>query len=83
MDHAHSEEDMESVRAEIVRLGCQAWVFQADLIDSSAAESLIPLVNSAAILESQTLAITSLDDAEKHLQIIVIFYPNQRKQNHG
>lgn len=77
--HAHSDEDAESVRAEIERMGQRAWVFQADLSDSSQAESLIPsinqstplhgLVNSAAIFESLSLESTTLDDWQQHLQI--------------
>ena len=77
--HAHSDDEAESVRAEIVGLGRKAWVFKADLGDSSQAESLIPLinkstplhglVNSAAIFESLSLETTSLDDWQKHLQI--------------
>jgi NAD(P)-dependent dehydrogenase (short-subunit alcohol dehydrogenase family) len=41
--HAHSEQDAESVREEVVNLGRKAWVFQADLSDSAQAEDLIPL----------------------------------------
>src|SRR6266498_2554709 len=79
--HGNSDEEAESVRAEIVGLGRKAWVFKADLSDSSQAESLIPLinkstplyglVNSAAIFESLTLETTSLDSWQKHLQINV------------
>ena len=77
--HGHSEADAETLRAEIDGLGRQAWVFQADLRDSSAAQSLIPLINrstpihlllnSAAIFESLTLDSTSIQDWEKHLAI--------------
>jgi NAD(P)-dependent dehydrogenase (short-subunit alcohol dehydrogenase family) len=77
--HAHSVDEAESVRAEIVGLGSKAWVFQADLSDSSEAESLIPfinesnllhgLVNSAAIFKALSLETTSLDEWQKHLQI--------------
>ncbi len=79
--HGNSDEEAESVRAEIVGLGRKAWVFKADLSDSSQAESLIPLinkstplyglVNSAAIFESLTLETTSIDSWQKHLQINV------------
>jgi len=77
--HAHSKEQAESVREEIVGLGLKAWVHQANLNDLSQAESLIPLVNrftplhglvnSAAIFESLSLETTSLDDWQRHLQI--------------
>jgi NAD(P)-dependent dehydrogenase (short-subunit alcohol dehydrogenase family) len=77
--HGHSEEEAEQVRAEITKLGRQAWVLQADLSDSSQAESLIPrinrstplhgLMNSAAIFESLALESTSLEDWERHFAI--------------
>ena len=77
--HGHSEEEAESTRQEIVGLGRQAWVVEADLNDPSQAENLIPvvnestllhgLVNSAAIFESLSLETTSFDDWQKHLQI--------------
>jgi NAD(P)-dependent dehydrogenase (short-subunit alcohol dehydrogenase family) len=77
--HGHSYKEAEAVREEIGVLGRRAWVFQADLSDSSAAGSLIPrinestplhaLVNSAAIFESLSLENTSLDAWEKHLAI--------------
>src|SRR6266542_6396096 len=79
--HAHSQDEADTVRAEIISLGRKAWVFQADLGDSSQAENLIPLVNdstalyglvnSAAIFESLSLENTSLSDWQKHLQINV------------
>jgi NAD(P)-dependent dehydrogenase (short-subunit alcohol dehydrogenase family) len=77
--HAHSDEDAESVRAEIEGLDQRAWVFKADLGDSSQAEGLIPfvnrstplhgLVNSAAIFEPLTLETATIDDWQRHLQI--------------
>ena len=77
--HAHSNDEAEAVRAEIEALGQRAWVYKADLSDSSQAESLIPsvnrstplhgLVNSAAIFEALSLETTSLDDWQRHLQI--------------
>jgi NAD(P)-dependent dehydrogenase (short-subunit alcohol dehydrogenase family) len=77
--HGHSEADAETLRAEIDGLGRQAWVFQADLSDSTQAQSLIPLINrstpihfllnSAAIFESLTIDSTSIQDWEKHLAI--------------
>lgn len=77
--HAHSDSDAETLRAEIVGLGRQAWVYKADLSDSSQAQDLIPLINrttpihflinSAAIFESLTLDSTSAEDWEKHIAI--------------
>lgn len=77
--HGHSDEDAEGVRAEITRLGRHAWIFKADLDDSSQAQSLIPrvneltplhgLVNSAAIFESLSLEKTSIEDWERHMAI--------------
>lgn len=77
--HAHSDSDAESLRAEISGLDRQAWVFQADLGDSSQAESLIPLinriapihflVNNAAIFEPLTFDSSSLDDWNRHLAL--------------
>ncbi len=77
--HAHSDDEAESVHAEIIGLGRKAWVVKADLGDSSQAESLIPLVNrstplhglvnSAAIFEPLSFETTSHDDWQKHLQI--------------
>lgn len=77
--HAHSDDEAEVLRAEIIGLGRRAWVFKADLNDSSQAQRLIPLVNestpldglvnSAAIFGSLSLQTTSLEDWQKHLQI--------------
>ncbi len=77
--HAHSDSDAESLRAEISRPDRQAWVFQADLTDSSQAQSLIPainritpihfLINNAAIFESLTLDSASIDDWNRHLAL--------------
>lgn len=77
--HGHSDEEAESVRAEIAELGRRAWVFKADLSDSNQARRLIPkingstplhgLVNSAAIFERLSLATTSTQDWERHLAI--------------
>jgi pteridine reductase len=77
--HGHSDKEAEEVKNEIVGLGRRAWVFQADLSDSSQAQSLIPrinessplqgLVNSAAIFEALRLENTSSENWEKHLAI--------------
>jgi pteridine reductase len=77
--HAHSDADAESLSTEINRLGCQAWVFQADLSDSSQAQSLIPLINkstpihflinNAAMFESQSTESTTLEVWNNHLAL--------------
>jgi NAD(P)-dependent dehydrogenase (short-subunit alcohol dehydrogenase family) len=77
--HAHSDEEAQSVRAEIDQLGRDAWVLRADLSVPSEAEGLIPLVykstplhglvNSVAIFGSLCPATTSLEDWHAHLQI--------------
>jgi len=77
--HAHSDSDAETLSTEIRGLNRQAWVFQADLTDSSQAQSLIPiinritpihfLINNAAIFESLTLDSASIDDWNRHLAL--------------
>jgi NAD(P)-dependent dehydrogenase (short-subunit alcohol dehydrogenase family) len=77
--HAHSDVEAESLRAEIDALGCQSWIFKADLGDSAAAQNLIPaisrstpvhaLINSAAIFEPLALDSTSLDDWNRHIAL--------------
>ena len=77
--HGHSQEAAEAVRTDILELGGQAWIVQADLSDSFQAENLIPLINestplhglinSAAIFESLSVENTSLQDWQRHLQI--------------
>lgn len=77
--HSSSDEEAESVRQEIVGLGHKAWIFKADFDDSSQAGNLIPLVNestplhglvnSAAIFAPLSLADTSLEDWQRHMQI--------------
>lgn len=77
--HAHSDAEAESLRKEILSLGRQAWIFRADLSDSSRTQDLIPLinrsipihylVNSAAIFEPLSLDSATLDDWNRHLTI--------------
>jgi len=77
--HGHSDADAESLRNEIIGLGCQAWIFQADLSASSQAENLIPLINrstpihylinNAAIFESLSIESTSLESWDQHIAI--------------
>lgn len=77
--HAHSDADAETLHSEISSLNRQAWIFKADLSDSSQAQSLIPLINkstpihylinSAAIFESHTFDTTSLEAWNNHLAI--------------
>ena len=68
--HAHSQADAESLRDDIMGFGQRAWIFQADLSDSSQTGDLIRLVNestplhflvnSAAIFEPLTFDSTTL-----------------------
>jgi NAD(P)-dependent dehydrogenase (short-subunit alcohol dehydrogenase family) len=77
--HAHSDDDAESLRTEIIGLDRRAWILKADFADSASILNLIPqlnlpsplhgLVNSAAIFETLSLESTSLDDWNKHLAI--------------
>jgi pteridine reductase len=77
--HGHSDEEAEKLRDEITGLGRRAWIFRADLNDSSRAQGLIArinestpldgLVNSAAVFESLSLETTSTQDWEKHIAI--------------
>jgi NAD(P)-dependent dehydrogenase (short-subunit alcohol dehydrogenase family) len=77
--HGHSDADAESLRQEIIGLRRQAWVFPADLTDSSQAQNLIPLINrstpihflinSAAIFESLSFDSTSLAAWNNHLAL--------------
>ena len=75
--HGHSDAEAESLRNEINGLGRQAWVFQADLSDSSQTQNLIPLINrstpihylinNAAIFRSLSMESTSLEAWNKHI----------------
>jgi pteridine reductase len=77
--HAHSDAQAEEVRDRIIELGRRAWIFKADLSESSQAANLIPLVNestslhglvnSAAIFGSLSLENTSLEDWQRHMAI--------------
>jgi len=77
--HGNSNEEAESLRMEITGLGRRAWIFQADLSDSSQAQSLIPqinestplhyLVNNAAIFKSLSMESTSRTEWDKHIAI--------------
>ena len=77
--HGHSDADAESLRHEITGLGRQAWVFQADLNDSSQTQNLIPLINrstpihflinNAAIFESVSFDSSSLEAWNCHIAI--------------
>lgn len=77
--HAHSQADAESLRVEITSLAKRAWVFQADLSDSTQTEELIRLVNkstplhflvnSAAIFEPLSFNATTLTDWNGHLAL--------------
>ena len=77
--HAHSDADAESLLSEISGLNRKAWVFKADLSDSSQAQDLIPLINkstpihylinNSAIFGSQTFETTSLEVWKEHLAL--------------
>jgi pteridine reductase len=77
--HAHSDSDAETLLSEINGVGQKAWIYKADLGDSSQAESLIPhmnqstpihyLINNAAIFEPQTFASTPLESWNNHIAI--------------
>lgn len=77
--HGHSDAEAEKVRDEIEGLGHNAWIFKADLSDSSQAQNLVAqigestplygLVNSAAIFEPLSLDQTTLEDWQKHISI--------------
>src|SRR5262245_10821854 len=77
--HGHSETDAASLASEISGLNRRAFIFQADLSDSSSIDNLMQLIkgstplhcliNSAAIFESLTLDSTSLEDWNKHLGV--------------
>ena len=77
--HGHSESDAATLRDEITGLGQRAWIFQADLSDSSQAAGLIPLVNKstplhglvncAAIFEHDTIDTLSADAVQRHIEI--------------
>lgn len=55
--HGHSDADAEEVREQIIGLGCRAWVFKADLSDSSQTANFGPLA-----LEN-----TSPEDRQRHV----------------
>lgn len=75
--HAHSDADAESLRHEIIGLGRQAFIYAADLSDSSQTLNLIPLINqstpihflinNAAIFESLSFESSSLENWNQHL----------------
>ena len=77
--HAHSDSEAETLRVEIRGLDHKAWIFKADLSDSSQAQNLIPLINrstpvqylinNAAIFESHTFTSTSLDAWQNHIAL--------------
>ncbi|HET9906495.1 MAG TPA: SDR family oxidoreductase [Anaerolineales bacterium] len=77
--HGHSDAEAEKVCDEIKELGGKAWVFKAELTDSSVVQGLIQrvnestplygLVNSAAIFEPLTLEQTTIKAWETHLAI--------------
>jgi len=77
--HGHSDADAKTLHAQVSRLDRQAWIFKADLSDSSQAQNLIPLINkstpihylinNAAIFETYTFDSTSLEAWNNHIAI--------------
>lgn len=77
--HANSPLEADETAAEIERLGCQAWVLQADFRDPSQAEGLVErastlsslyaIIHNAAIFEPLELTNTSLEDWQRHFNI--------------
>ena len=77
--HNHSPAAAEETRQEILHLGREAWVFQADLEDSAQADSLMDaaarvtmldgLVNNAAIFSSGDALSTTLETWQQHLAV--------------
>lgn len=77
--HNHSPAAAEETRQEILHLGREAWVFQADLEDSAQADSLMDaatrvatldgLVNNAAIFSSGDAMSTTLETWQQHLAV--------------
>lgn len=77
--HAHSPSEAEQVQTEIKALGVEGHILTADLADLDQVERMIPqalqwgsldgLVNNASIFEPLTLATTTLNDWQRHLDI--------------
>jgi NAD(P)-dependent dehydrogenase (short-subunit alcohol dehydrogenase family) len=77
--HAHSPEDANSLRAEVVALGRRALILQAFFQDNGSVEAfyaralqwspLYGLVNNAAIFESLDWETTSLEEWNNHLAV--------------
>lgn len=77
--HGHSPAKAQQVAGEVEKLGVRAWVLQADFFDPQAAAELVSrawersplfgLVNSAAIFEPLSLADTTLEDWQRHMEV--------------
>lgn len=77
--HNHSPAAAEETRQEILHMGREAWVFQADLEDPAQADSLMDaaarvatldgLVNNAAIFSSGDALSTTLETWQQHLAV--------------
>lgn len=77
--HNHSPAAAEETRQEILHMGREAWVFQADLEDPAQADSLMDaaarvatldgLVNNAAIFSSGDATSTTLETWQQHLAV--------------
>src|SRR5258706_9061830 len=77
--HGHSDKEAAEVQEEIASFGRRAWVLASDLSRAdevselisraNAINTLYALVNSAAIFESLSLADTTLDDWQRHIDL--------------
>jgi len=77
--HGHSDKEAVQVQQEIDSFGRRAWVLASDLSKTdevselisraNAIHTLYALVNSAAIFESLSLADTTLDDWQRHIDL--------------
>jgi NAD(P)-dependent dehydrogenase (short-subunit alcohol dehydrogenase family) len=77
--YSQSQSEAESAQDEVVALGRQAAILQADLDDPQQAAGMVAraleygplyaLVNNASIFEPLTWADTTLDDWERHLRV--------------
>ena len=79
LHHGHSPEEAEEVRREIINLGSNAYILQADLNDPQQASELVSqalefgplfaLVNNAAIFEANNWKNTDLKSWNRHINI--------------
>lgn len=77
--HGHSPEEAAQTQEQILALGVEAHILQADLNDPIQTERIIPqalefgplfgLVNNASIFDSLSLTNTKLDDWDTHMRV--------------